>query len=168
MASGFVDRIGIVDAVDLGRLEQDLGVDLDGAQAGRGVGGEERVAGACAENHHPPLLEMAHRAASDVVLADLVDAQRRHDPGVGAQALESVLQRQRIDHRGEHPHVIGRHPVHAGARQPRAAEDVAAAQYDRDLDPHLGQLADLAGDALEDDADRCRNPRRRAAPRRTI
>ena len=94
---------------------------------------------------------MPHRPAPDVVLANLVDAQRRHDPGVGAQALQRILQRQRIDHGGEHAHVIGGHPIHAGARQAGAAKDISAPQHDRDLNPHLGQVANFAGDALEDD-----------------
>src|SRR5207245_7370937 len=39
---GVQQRIGGVDPVDLGRLEQHLGADLGGAQRGGGVGGEER------------------------------------------------------------------------------------------------------------------------------
>src|SRR5512140_2785882 len=37
-------RVGGVDAVDLGRLEHDVGLHLPAAQRRRGVGGEERVA----------------------------------------------------------------------------------------------------------------------------
>ena len=70
--------IGVVDAVDLGRLEDHLGADLHGAQAGRGVGGEERVAGAGGEDHDAPLLEVARGAAADVGLGDLLHLDRRH------------------------------------------------------------------------------------------
>ena len=72
-----VDRgIGAVDALDaVLRHQDDLRVDLRGAQRGGGVGGEERVAGAGREDHHPPLLEVAHRAPADVGLGDL--ARRR-------------------------------------------------------------------------------------------
>src|SRR6266511_2291224 len=38
-------RVRVVDALDLGGLHDHLGVDLHGAQRGRGVGGEIRVAG---------------------------------------------------------------------------------------------------------------------------
>ena len=72
---GIGDRIGVVDSVDLGRLEQDFRIDFDGAQARRRVGREERIAGAGAEDHHAALLEMANRAAPDVILANLIDAQ---------------------------------------------------------------------------------------------
>ena len=91
---------------------------------------------------------MAHRAPADVVLADLVDAQRRHHPGI-VPRLERVLQGERIHHGGEHAHVIGGDPVHAGAREAGAAEDVAAAEHHGHLHAQLGQVADLAGDALE-------------------
>jgi len=43
---------------------------------------------------HAPLLEVAHRATADVVLADLVDADGRHDADEHADRLERVLQRQ--------------------------------------------------------------------------
>ena len=44
---------------------------------GEGLAGrEERIAGARREDHDAPLLEVPHRLAADVVLADLVDAQR--------------------------------------------------------------------------------------------
>jgi hypothetical protein len=44
--------------------------------------------------------------------------------------------------------LIGGHPVHAGARQARTAEDVPAAQDHGDLHTHLHQITNLAGDAL--------------------
>ena len=45
--------------------------------------------------------------------------------------------RERVHDGGEHAHVVGRDPIHAGARQAGAAEDVAAADHDRDLHAHL-------------------------------
>ena len=61
----------------------------------------------------------------------------RHHARVDAQALERILQRQRVHDGGEHAHVIGRDPVHAGARQPRAAKDVATAEHHRHLHAQL-------------------------------
>ncbi len=68
---------------------------------------------------------------------------------VQAQAFERVLHRERVHHGGEHAHVVAGDAVHAGAREARAAEDVAAADDDGDLHAHRVDLADLAGDALE-------------------
>jgi hypothetical protein len=76
----------------------------------------ERVAGAGGEDRHPPLLQVADGAATDVVLADLVDADRRHHPGRDRQRLERVLQRERVHDRGQHAHVVAGDAVHAGPR----------------------------------------------------
>ena len=73
----------------------------------------------------------------------------RHHARVHAERLERVLHRERVHDRGEHAHVIAGDAVHAGARQPRAAEDVAAADDDRDLHAQAHDLADLERDALE-------------------
>ena len=116
---GDLRRVGVVDALDpvLGHQDR-LGVDLERPQRRRGVGGEERVAGAGGEDHHPALLQVAHRAAADVGLGDLGDRDRRHHPGVGAAPLERVLERERVEHRRQHAHVVGGRPVHARARRP--------------------------------------------------
>ena len=109
-------------------------LDLDRPQARRRVGREERIAGAGREDHAAALLEVAHRAPADVVLADFLDADRRHDACVAAEGFEGVLQRERVHDGREHAHVVGRDAVHAGASEARAAKDVAAADDDRDLD----------------------------------
>ena len=140
-------RIGGVDALDavLGH-QDDLGVDLVRAQRGRGVGGEERVAGAGREDHDAVLLEVAHRAAADVGLGDLGDGDRRLHARVDALVLERVLQRQRVEHGGEHAHVVGGGALHARGGAGQAAVDVAGADHDRDLDAAVVDLADLARD----------------------
>jgi hypothetical protein len=47
--------------------------------------------------------------------------------------------------------MIGGHSIHTGARQTRTAKNISAPQYDRDLNPHLGQVANFPGDSLEDE-----------------
>ena len=137
-ASGSVARVGAVDALDAVLGHQDrLGVDLDRAQRGGGVGREERVAGAGREDHDAALLEVAHRAAADVRLGDLGDRDRRLHADVDAELLERVLERQRVEHGREHPHVVGGRAVHARGRARHAAVDVARADDDRDLDAAL-------------------------------
>ena len=65
--------------------------------------------------------------------------------------LERVLQRERVDHGGEHAHVVGAGAVHAPGRARHAPPDVAATDDDRDLDAELGaRLGQLLGDALHD------------------
>ena len=92
---GSTAGIGAVDALDAVLRHQDrLRADLARAQCGGGVGGEERVAGAGGEDHDAPLLQVAHRAAADVGLGDLLDRDRRLHARVHALLLAGVLQRR--------------------------------------------------------------------------
>ena len=100
------------------------------------------------EHHHAAVLEMAHGAAADEVLADLVDADRRLHAHLEAEALDGVLDRERVDDRGEHAHLVAGDAVHAGTRQTFAAEDVAAADHHRHLHTGLGHALDLVGDEI--------------------
>ena len=54
-------------------------------------------------------------------------------------ALERLLQRERVHDRGEHADVVGLGAVHALGRSGQAAEDVAAADDDGDLDAVLSR-----------------------------
>lgn len=83
--------------------------------------------------------------AANVVLAHLVDFKRAHHPRFHAGALDRVLQRQRVDHRGQHAHVITGDAVHARFRQPFAAEDIAAADHQRHLHARVDGGLDLGG-----------------------
>ena len=55
------------------------------------------------------------RAPPDVRLRELLHPDGRHHAGVDAVLLEHVLQRERVDDRAEHPHVVGGDAVHAHA-----------------------------------------------------
>src|SRR5690606_10283514 len=98
----------------------------------------------------PALFQVADGAPADVVLADVVDLDRAHHPDLGAALFQRVLHGQRVDHGGEHAHLVAGDPVHAAGGQPRAAEDVAAADHHADLGPGLLGLDDLAGQAVDD------------------
>ena len=89
-------------------------------------------------------------ATSAIVIAE-VDARVR------AAALERVLQGDGVDDRGQHPHVIAGHAVDPLGGRGDAAEDVAAADDDGDLDAEFVHLDDLVGDARRASRDRCRS-----------
>ena len=55
--------------------------------------------------------------------------------------LERVLERQRIQHRRDHAHVVGGGAVHALAAGGESAPDVAAADDDGDLDILFGDTS---------------------------
>ena len=67
-----------------------------------------------------------------------------------ALLLERVLQRQRVDHRRQHAHVVGGRAVHAARAGGDAAEDVAAADDDGGLDAHALDFGDVLGDLRRD------------------
>jgi hypothetical protein len=69
--------------------------------------------------------------------------------GGGAGLLEEVLQRERVHDGAEHAHVVGAPAVHAALAELRAAEEVATADDDGDLDPVDGR-GDLARDLADD------------------
>ena len=148
-AFGSIAGSARVDAFDpVLRHQHDLGVELRGAQRRGRVGREERVAGAGGEDHDPALLQVAHRAAADVGLGDLGDRDRRLHPRRDALLLERVLERQRVEHGREHPHVVAGRPVHPPRRRRQPAVDVAAADDDRHLDPAAVDRRDLLRDRL--------------------
>ena len=63
-----------------------------------------------------------------------------------ALLLERVLQRQRVDDRRQHAHVVGRRAVHPAGAGRDAAEDVAAADDDGRLDAHALDFGDVERD----------------------
>ena len=56
------------------------------------------------------------------------------------------MQRERVHDCAEHAHVVGPAPLHAPLAELGTAEEVAAADDDRDLDSARRRLRDLAGD----------------------
>src|SRR4029079_4454372 len=122
-----------VDTVDFGRLEQDLGVDLDRAKGGGRVGREVRVARAGHEDRDAALLEMADGPSADVWLRDLVHGDRRHDTRRDTDRLERILQRKAVHDGREHPDVVAGRAVHATCGRGQSSEDVPAAYDDADL-----------------------------------
>ena len=150
-------RVAVVDAFDLVLRHQDrLGADLERAQRGRGVGGEERVAGAGGEDDDTALLQVPDGAAADVRLRDLGDRDRREHSRLGVAALERVLDGERVEDAREHSRVVGGRPVHARGGTLHAADDVPAADDDRQLDAcpvNLGELVRERVDLLLVDAE---------------
>jgi hypothetical protein len=92
---------------------------------------------------------MANRTAADVGLGHLGDRHRREHTGVNAHLLQCVLESERVEHGGEHAHVVGGGPVHSLGRTLEAAVDVPGADHDRHLDLAVADLADLVRDPLD-------------------
>ena len=75
--------------------------------------------GAGDEDHDMPGFELLDGAAADERLGDVLHLDRGLHARRQADLLERALQRQAVDHRGQHAHVIGGGALHAamaGAR----------------------------------------------------
>src|SRR5581483_5773959 len=133
-------RVAVVDPAHLVLRHQDrLGADLQGAERGRGVGREERVAGTGGEDHDAALLEVPDGAAANVRLGDLGDGDRREHARLGVSPLERVLHGERVQDARDH---AGRGALHA-------ADDVPAADDDRELDACPVDVRDLVGERVD-------------------
>ena len=97
-----------------------------------------------------PFSRWRNGAAPDVGLRDL----RHVDGALGARRdavgpFEGVLKREGVHDGGEHPHVVGGRPVHAGGFRLAASPDVAAADYDAQLDSQVVGLHYLGGHEVD-------------------
>src|SRR5665647_645405 len=137
------DRVRRVDAVDLGRLEDDFGPDLEGA-----LGGGR-------EDDDAALLHVPDDPPADERLGHGLDLDGRDVARVGPGLVEGRLQGDAVDDGGQHAHLVGRALVDAVLDAPGAAEEIAAADHDGDVDAEIVDFLDLAGDGdgpLEIDA----------------
>ncbi len=143
-------RVFVVNPVDLRRLEQDVGINLGRPQGRGAVGGEEGVARPGNEDHHPALLQVPQGATTDKRLGHRGEVDGAEHPGRLAKLLEHLLERQAVDHRAEHAHLVGgRLQDRAFLGECRAADDVAATDHDRQLGAEPGPGGDLASDHLQ-------------------
>ena len=134
---GVFFRVGGVDAVDAGAFQQGVRTDLEGAEGGAGVGGEERVAGAAGDEGDAAPLEHLHRVVPHVVLRDGFHGRSRKDLRINAFVLDEHREGEGVDDSGEHAHLVAVHAVEPLPDPLQAAEDVAAAIDDGDLEAGL-------------------------------
>src|SRR5580658_102332 len=86
---------------------------------------------------------MTDSAAPDEGLGHLLHLNRRLHASVDILLFQRILQRQRIDHCGQHTHVIGGDAVHIASLICHATKEVAATHHDRKLHSqrvHVGQF----------------------------
>ena len=103
------------------------------------------VAGAGGEDDDAPFSRwrMARRRMNGSATARISMAVATR---VGTPLFERVLQRQRVDDRREHAHVVGGRAVHPARARRQAAEEVAAADDDGRLHAEGLDFADVSGD----------------------
>ena len=142
--------IGIVDAIHLRGLEYNLRIDLAGPQRCGGVRGEKRIARAGGEDDHAAQLQMAHRFAADEGLGHIVHLDGALHPGRNVHRFQHALHRERIHHRGQHAHVVGRGALHALVARGHAAPEVATTHDEGDFEAGLVGCLDLRRHVFDD------------------
>src|SRR5262245_66239799 len=88
---------------------------------------------------------MPYGASANERLGDLGHRDGALDSSGYAVLFQRVLQGEGVDDGGQHPQLIAGRPFHAPFASGQAAEDVAPADDDDDLDAELANFTDLAG-----------------------
>ena len=136
----------VVHAVHHGGLEHDVRAHLNSTQGRGGIGGEEGVAGAAAEDGD---LAVCHGLQG--ILAGKGGGHLRHGDGgehlgLHAQLLQLVGDSQRVHHGRQHSDLVGQGALHLAAGT--AAPEVAAAHHDADLHAQVVGLFHAAADRV--------------------
>ena len=93
---------------------------------------------------------MTNRSQRKVRLSHLSHRDRRLHASRNTRLIDEVLKRQGVHHRAEHAHVVSARTLKTLARQLRAAEEVTAADDDRNLHALAHGRRDLLSDVTND------------------
>ena len=88
---------------------------------------------------------MTDGAALDEWLRDLLHFDRRLYACRNTFLFQGILHCQGVDHRAQHAHVIGLDAVNAHLFHHLAADEIAAADHDGQIDPQMMHLFQLIG-----------------------
>ena len=91
---------------------------------------------------------MPHRAPPDERFRNLRHRNGALHPRGRAQFFQRILERQRIDNRRQHPHVIARGAFNAAFTAAQPAKNIAAADHHDHLHPEVAHFANLLRHAL--------------------
>lgn len=133
---GVFDGVRVVDAIDFGGFEDDVGTDFVGAEGSGGIGRKERVAGAGDKDNDTTVFQVARGAAEDEGFGDIVHFDGTLDASGDTDIFEGAHESHAIDDGSEHSHVIGGGAVHAPVAGGETTPDVATAHDDGEFDPH--------------------------------
>ena len=148
--SRVLDRVCSVDAIDLGGLHDDVAFAFNGAESGAAVRRKERIAGTGGEDDHGTRRQKLESLASVEEYADRFHADSGHHHGIDTLLVESVLHGKAVHHGAEHTHSIALGAVHAASRSRNAANEVAAANHERNLHALLDDRRNFACHVGED------------------
>ena len=128
-----LDRVGGVDAIDLGGLHDHVAFAFDSAESGAAVRREERIARTSGENDHGASGQKLEGFAAVEEFANRFHADGGHHHGIDSLLVECILHGKAVHHGAEHSHSIALGTVHAASGSGNAANEVAAANHESDL-----------------------------------
>ena len=73
----------------------------------------------------------------------------RHNMGGNIGALKGITHCQGIHHRGQHTHMVARHPIHASGIQSRPAEQIATTDNQPYLHANAHKLTNFKSHAIQ-------------------
>lgn len=139
-----------VDAIDFGGFEDGVAVKFDGSEDGGGVGGEEWVADAAAEDDDGALFEELSRVCGVVGLDVAVEAEGGEGDGGDVVVVEGGGDGDGVDDGAEHAHDIGVGSLDdAGGGEGGASDDVSATGDDGEFGAGVEGLFDFLGESEE-------------------
>ena len=136
-------RISRIHTVHTCALQHHVGLNLDATQARARICGEVRRSRTCREDAHIPLLHGLDGLPLGVELTDGLHTDGRHHLVLHTHGPQCRTQRQRVDHRSAHTHLVALHTVEALLRARESTEDVTTANHDANLHAHLTHFLDL-------------------------
>ena len=140
-------RVFVVDAVHHRGLEHGVGADFQCAQGAGGIGGEDGVAGAAAEDDDLTGFQRGDGLVAGEHLGHLGHEGTGHDHGGHTLLAQGILDGQRVHHGSQHADLISVHAVHLTAGT--AAPEVAAADHDADLGAQVVGGLDAGADGSD-------------------
>jgi len=140
-----------VDAINFGGFEDDFGVNFTGAEGGGSIGGDEGAAGSGSEDDNAAFFEVSQAAAADERFGNTFHANGALESSLNASTFESILQCESVDDGSQHSHVVGRgrDDTLTDFGKLSAAENIATATNDSELNTALDDVADLVADRGE-------------------
>ena len=158
---GVLLRIGRIDAVDLGALEERVGADLGGAQRCGGIRGEKRIAGSAGEDDDPALARDGASAArcekvSQISGMEIADSTTESMPSLRSE-VASASELMTVASMPMWSPVTRSPPLEATATPRKMLPPPMTTPTST---PELARFGDVGGDAVGDRRRRCRNPAR--------
>jgi hypothetical protein len=129
----FAGIIG-VDTIDIGGFEDEIAIGFASTEGGGGVGGEEGAANAGGVNDNTVFVEMVEGTAAEIGFGNGPHFDSGHHAGGNIALFEGVLEGEAVDDGGEHAHIVGDGLVNLVALGELAAEDIATANDNGELD----------------------------------